>query len=306
MSIPDYQTLMLPALRALGDGREHPPREVIAVLADEHTLTDQERVQMLPSGRIQVVNNRVHWAVTYLQHAGLVAKPRRGVWQITDEGSRVLTENPSRIGNHFLARYPAFVQWHGRSVPTSTVGIQEDAVEVSLEATATPEEILERTLRAIQRQVAGELLDQIMAASSQFFERLVVQLLVAMGYGGSYAEAAKVTRATGDGGIDGIINEDRLGLDVIYLQAKRWEANVGRPEIQKFAGSLEGERARKGVFITTSSFSADARDYVNRIDKRIVLIDGARLADLMIEHGVGVTLDRQPAIPKLDLDFFEE
>ncbi len=218
----------------------------------------------------------------------------------------MLTENPPRIDNRFLARYPAFVQWHGRSVPTGTVGVQEDAVEVSLEATATPEEILDRTLRAIQRQVAGELLDQIMTASSQFFERLVVQLLVAMGYGGSYAEAAKVTRATGDGGIDGIINEDRLGLDVIYLQAKRWEANVGRPEIQKFAGSLEGERARKGVFITTSSFSADARDYVNRIDKRIVLIDGARLADLMIEHGVGVTLDRQPAIPKLDLDFFEE
>jgi restriction system protein len=306
MSIPDYQTLMLPALRTLSDGLERSPREVISTLANEYALTDQERKQMLPSGRVQVLNNRVSWAVTYLLHAGLVAKPRRGIWQITEEGARLLTENPPRIDNRFLARYPAFVQWRGKSPPTSVAGVQEDPVEVALEARETPEEILERTLRAIQRQVAGELLDQIMAASSQFFERLVVQLLVAMGYGGSYAEAAKVTRATGDGGIDGIINEDRLGLDVIYLQAKRWEANVGRPEIQKFAGSLEGERARKGVFITTSSFSPDAREYVNRIDKRIILIDGTRLADLMIEHGVGVTTDRQYAIPKLDIDFFDE
>ncbi len=306
MPIPDYQTLMLPALRALSDGRENPPRAVITAVAGEYALTDDERQQMLPSGRVQVLNNRVHWAVTYLQHAGLVAKPRRAVWQITHEGTRVLREKPPRIDNRFLARYPAFAHWHGRSVATGAVGVQGAPGEGALEATETPEEILERTLRAIQRQVAGELLDQIMAASSQFFERLVVQLLVAMGYGGSYAEAAKVTRATGDGGIDGTINEDRLGLDVIYLQAKRWEANVGRPEIQKFAGSLEGERARKGVFITTSNFSPDAREYVNRIDKRIVLIDGTRLADLMIEHGVGVTLDRQPAIPKLDLDFFDE
>ncbi len=261
---------------------------------------------MLPSGRIQLFNNRVHWAVTYLKNAGLAANPTRGIWRITDEGARVLREKPSRIDNRFLVRYPAFVEWRRRSAPRGPGEAIEEPAKPILDASETPEETLERTWRAIRAQVAGELLEQIMAASPQFFERLVVQLLVAMGYGGTYAEAAQVTRATGDGGIDGIVNEDRLGLDAIYVQAKRWEATVGRPEIQKFTGSLEGERANKGVFITTSAFSPDARDYVKKIGKRIVLIDGPRLADLLIEHGVGVTTDRAYTIPRLDLDFFEE
>jgi len=265
------------------------------------------RAQMLPSGRIQLFNNRVHWAATYLRHAGLSANPTRGIWQISDEGARVLRENPSRIDNAYLRRYPAFVEWERRSAaPKGAADATTEPVQPDLDASETPEEILERTWRSIRVQVAGELLDQILAASSQFFERLVVQLLVAMGYGGTYAEAARVTRATGDGGIDGVINEDRLGLDAIYVQAKRWQATVGRPDLQKFAGSLEGERATKGVFITTSGFSPDALDYVKKIGKRIVLIDGPRLADLMIEHGVGITNDREYTIPRLDLDFFEE
>lgn len=306
MAIPDYQTLMLPALQALSDGALHSPRDVIAGLANQYKLTEEERTQMLPSGRIQLFNNRVHWAVTYLRHAGLAANPTRGLWRVTDAGARVLRDSPPRIDNNFLRQYPAFIDWHRRSAQGTTADAGADPAEPILDASETPEEILDRTWRAIQGQVAGELLDQVLKGSPQFFERLVVQLLVAMGYGGTYAEASRVTRATGDGGIDGIINEDRLGLDAIYVQAKRWEATVGRPEIQKFAGSLEGERARKGVFITTSGFSPEARDYVKRIDKRIVLIDGKRLADLMIEHGVGVTTNREYAIPQVDVDFFEE
>lgn len=306
MSIPDYQTLMLPALRALDDGAPRRSRDVITTLANEYGLTEEERTQMLPSGRIQLFSNRVHWAVTYLRHAGLADNPSRGLWRITDEGLRVLQERPSRIDNPFLRRYPAFLRWNTRSTAKAGDGAGDEPSDTVLEGSETPEELFERTWRTIRRQVAGDLLDQILTASPQFFERLVVHLLVAMGYGGTYAEAARVTRPTGDGGIDGIINEDRLGLDAIYVQAKRWDATVGRPEIQRFAGSLEGERARKGVFITTSSFTSDAVDYVERIDKRIVLIDGRRLADLMIEYGVGVTPNRQYVIPRIDFDFFEE
>ena len=309
MAIPDYQTLMLPALQRLGDGALHRPRDVIAGLADSYNLTDEERAQMLPSGRIQLFNNRVHWAVTYLRHAGLAANPSRGNWQITQTGTGVLRENPPRIDNVFLRRYPSFAEWSRRSAPKNATNLPADLAQPlgeTGETSETPEEILERTWRVLRAQVADELLEQILIASPQFFERLVVRLLVAMGYGGTYAEAARVTRATADGGIDGIIKEDRLGLDAIYVQAKRWEATVGRPEIQKFAGSLEGERARKGVFITTSGFSPEAREYVNRIDKRIVLIDGPTLADLMIEHAVGVTTGREYVVPRLDLDFFEE
>lgn len=304
MPIPDYQTLMLPVLRALRDGSLHKPADVIAKLADENALTEQERAQLLPSGRIQLFNNRVHWAATYLRHAGLAENPTRGRWQITPEGTHVLETNPTRIDVAFLRRYPAFVQWDSDAAPTA--GARASSDPTPPDGSETPEEVLERTWLAIRAKVADELMEQVLAASPQFFERLVLQLLVKMGYGGTYADAARVTRITGDGGIDGVINEDSLGLDAIYVQAKRWQGTVGRPELQKFAGSLEGERATKGVFMTTSGFSPEAADYVKKIGKRVVLIDGARLADLMIQYQVGTTTDREYAVPRIDSDFFEE
>jgi restriction system protein len=305
MSIPDYQSLMLPALRVLGDGDEHSPQEVITRLADEFHLTETERKQLLPSGRTPVINNRVHWAVTYMQHAGLLEKPRRAVWRVSAEGQKLLADHPAALDVGYLKRYPGFAAWHKGDVGE---GLRVSAAPASAEThePETPEEALERIWGAIRGQVANDLLESVKAGTSQFFERVVVQLLVAMGYGGSYAEAAQVIGRAGDGGIDGLIKEDRLGLDTVFVQAKKWEGSVGRPEIQKFAGSLEGERSRKGVFITTSSFSAEARDYVKKIDKRIALIDGPTLANLMIEHGVGVTTDREYAIPKVDPDFFDE
>jgi restriction system protein len=224
--------------------------------------------------------------------------------RITDEGRRVVAEAPERIDVEYLKRYPSFLEFvQGSGTTAGTV--PEQAVAGGAEG-VDPDEAMERLWRARQQFVASELLERIAAASPTFFEQLVVRLLVAMGYGGSYAEASRVVGRSGDEGIDGIIKEDRLGLDAIYVQAKRWRGSVGRPDVQKFAGSLDGARARKGVFITTSTFSPDARDYVDRIDKRIVLIDGSMLADLMIEHSVGVATGRTYVIPKVDVDFFEE
>lgn len=304
MPVPGFQHLMLPALRVLADGRDHTPAEVIEAMANEFKLTDAERKEMLPSGRITVIGSRTHWAVTYMHHAGLLDKPRRAVWVISDEGGHLLRGAPTSIGLADLRRSPAFVAWHKSSRATGGPSVRLAGEEDT--SGESPEESLARIWASITAQVADELMGAIRRGSPTFFERLVVELLVAMGYGGSYAEAAQVTRASGDGGIDGIIKEDRLGLDTIYVQAKRWEATVGRPDIQKFAGSLEGERARKGIFITSSNFSPDARDYVKRIDKRIILIDGPTLTGLMIEHGVGVTKDHEYVIPKVDADYFDD
>ncbi len=308
MSIPDFQTLMLPALRVLADGENHRSREMFDRLAGEFHLTPDERSELLASGRMPVFNSRVHWAVTYMVHAGLVERPMRATWRATAEGRALLAEGPARVDVALLRRYPHFVAWH-RGRGTNGDGARRDDVlatpDVSI-GTETPDEALERIERGVRRELSAEILAAIADHSSSFFERLVVELLVKMGYGGSFEEAAKVTKRSGDGGIDGIIKADRLGLETVYLQAKRWEAVVGRPEIQKFAGSLEGERARKGVFITTSSFSPDARDYVSRIDKKIVLIDGSMLADLMIEHQLGVSEARRVTLYKLDQDYFEE
>jgi restriction system protein len=240
-----------------------------------------------------------------LKQAGLVEGPARGVVRITEEGQRLLAENPPSVGLALLMRYPSFVAFLRRKRSTDSAGTApiEVAGEVSSE---TPEEAFERLWQTLREEVAAELLERLGSAAPVFFERLVVRLLVAMGYGGSYAEAASVVGRPGDEGIDGVIKEDPLGLDAVYVQAKRWQGVVGRPEIQKFAGSLEGARARKGVFITTSGFTPDARAYVGGIEKRIVLIDGAMLADLMIKHGVGVTPAQTYVIPKVDQDYFAE
>lgn len=301
MAIPDYQTLMLPLLRYAEDGKEHSFREAVEHLADEFSLTDSERAELLPSGTALLFSNRVGWARTYLKYANLIQPHKRGLFSITAEGKALLAKSPERIDNSTLAQYEAFREWRLRSRDTETPAIP--AVDKSEEQ--TPEDAMAAAHASVRKALEAELLEQIKASSPVFFERLVVDLIVAIGYGGSHKDAGRAIGKSGDGGVDGIINEDKLGLDVIYLQAKRWENTVGRPEIQKFAGALQGQRANKGIFITTSNFSREAIDYVNLIATKIILVDGNRLTSLMFDHNVAVTRTGFYEIKKIDSDYFE-
>jgi len=305
MAIPDYQTLMLPLLRYASDGEVHPFRNAYETLSDEFGLTEEERREPIPSGRQPVIVNRVGWAKTYMTKAGLLETVRRGHFVITDRGRQVLAQNPERIDVKYLKQYSEFMEFQSPSTGDDEQPGQDDADDVD-PPTTTPEETLERAYVGMRRGLADELLKTVKECSPSFFEHLVIDLLVAMGYGGSRKEASAVGRS-GDGGIDGIIKEDRLGLDAIYVQAKRWDENtVGRPEIQKFAGALQGRRAKKGIFLTTSTFSREAHEYVGVIDSKIILIDGKRLAELMIDHGVGVSTVAAYEIKRIDTDYFEE
>lgn len=302
MPIPDFQNLMLPLLRIAADGAEHRLSDVIEALAQQFELSEAERAELLPSGVQPKFDNRVGWARTYLGKAGLVESPRRGWFRITERGRAALAQNPLRIDMAFLSQYPDYQTFRSRGrVVENDVAAASPAEEV-----ASPEERLEASYQALRGALAQELLEKVKQVSPRFFERLVVDLLVAMGYGGSRRDAGQAIGRSGDGGIDGIINEDRLGLDVVYIQAKRWEQTVSRPEVQAFAGSLEGVRARKGVMITTSTFSPQAREYVSRIEKKIVLIDGEQLAQYLIDYDIGVTEVSRYVIKKVDLDYFEE
>ena len=305
MAIPDYQTLMLPLLKQLADGQPQHVRELADALASEFGLSAEEREELLPSGRQSAFRNRVGWARTYMGKAGLLAAVARGTVKITPLGSDVLQSCPSRIDREFLMRFDSFREFlqPARPEPVSPPTSPSSSIEV--DETADPSERLNAAYREIRAALAADLLDQIKQATPQFFEQLVVDLLVAMGYGGSRDDAGLAVGKSGDGGIDGIIKEDRLGLDVVYIQAKRWENPVGRPIVQTFAGSLDGERARKGVLITTSRFTPDAERYVDRIEKRIVLIDGERLANYMIDFGIGVTDVVTLHIRRIDQDYFE-
>ena len=300
MPIPDFQSLMLPLLRLTVDGVEHTIREAEAKLAVEFGLSEEEKSQLLPSGRQLIFYNRVSWAKVYLQQAGLLVSPRRGCFQITEKGRYVLKNNPERINIKFLEAFPEFVE------ARSSRKERDRSTEKELDNTdhETPEERLEDAYQKIRLGLAVELLNHVKGCSAQFFESLVVELLVGMGYGGSRKEAGRAIGGSGDEGIDGIINEDRLGLDVIYIQAKKWEGTVGRPEIQKFVGALHGKRAKKGVFITTGRFAADAIEYVSRIDPRVVLIDGRQLAEFMIDFGIGVSPTALYEIKRIDADYF--
>jgi restriction system protein len=302
VAIPNYQTLMLPFLRFLGDGAEHRSAEAVEVLSDEFGLSPEEREQHLASGPQTVMRNRTGWVCTYLKKAGLIESPRRGVFCITGRGQSVLASEPERIDVKYLERFPEFVEFrelrHERSDERPT------ALDTILDA--TPEEALDAAYRGLRADLELEVLEQVKAASPGFFERLVVDLLVRMGYGGSLRDAGQAIGRSGDGGIDGIIKEDRLGLDVIYIQAKSWEATVGRPEIQKFAGALQGYRARKGVFLTTATFSSEAIDFASRIDSKIVLIDEPTLVKYMIDHNVGVSSSQTYEVKKIDSDYFTE
>jgi len=303
MPIPDYQTLMLPLLRFAADGNEYTTREAVDALATEFQLTPAERKELLASGQQAIFNNRVGWAKAYLKKAGLLKSPRRGILQITDRGARTLGDNPTRIDVKYLEKFPEFIEFRQASRNNKVV----ENIESSFGTTEqTPEESLELAYQSLRRSLAQDLLLHIQSCSPAFFERLVVELLVKMGYGGSRRDAGERIGQSGDGGIDGIIKEDRLGLDVIYIQAKRWQGSVGRPEIQKFVGALEGQRAKKGVFITTSFYTAEATDFVTRINTKVVLIDGQLLANLMMDFDVGVSASASYVVKRIDSDYFEE
>lgn len=304
MAIPNYQTLMLPVLKLATDGEEHKFSQAVEELADEFNLSTEERNELLPSGSQAVFNNRVGWARSYLKQAGLLASPKRGFFTITQKGKELLATNTEKIDISVLEQHPEFIEFKNRKKDKSE---NEAQVEISTEeeSTLTPEDALASAYKQLRSALESEVLSSVKEASPSFFERLVVDLLVKMGYGGSRQDAGKALGKSGDGGIDGIINEDRLGLDVIYIQAKRWEGSVGRPEIQKFAGALQGQRARKGVFITTSFFTKEAIEYAELIESKIILIDGEHLSRLMAEHNVGVSTVGQYEVKKLDSDYFD-
>lgn len=301
MAIPDYQTIMLSLLKYSEDDEEHSVRETVESLADEFKLSDEERKELLPSGQQEIFRNRVNWALTYIKQAALLKATRRGYFRITERGKEVLSQKPKKIDAKFLERFPEFIEFRQRRKEKG----EKDKVEPT-PSTETPEEALEQAYQALQEGLATDLLQNIKECSASFFERLVVDLLVKIGYGGSRKEAGQAIGRSGDEGIDGIIKEDKLGIDIIYIQAKRWENTVGRPEIQKFAGALQGQRARKGIFITTSNFSKEALDYVKYLDTKIILIDGERMAELMIDHNVGVSPLASYEIKKIDTDYFLE
>jgi restriction system protein len=303
MPIPDFQNLMLPMLQLAADGDEHRLSDAIETLAQQFQLSEAERAELLPSGIQPRIDNKAGWARTHLGKALLLESPRRGWFRITGRGREVLASPPERITVAFLMRYPEYVAFRTKSRVVQPNGV---SVPPGEEEGASPEETLEASYQTLRGTLAQDLLEQVRRVSPRFFERLVVDLLVAMGYGGSRRDAGQAIGRSGDGGVDGIINEDRLELDVVYIQAKRWEKAVSRPEVQAFAGSLEGFRARKGVMITTSNFTQQAREYVGRIEKKIVLIDGDQLAQYLIDYDIGVAEVSRYVVKKLDLDYFEE
>jgi len=279
-------------------------RDVTDALATRFHLTPQEREEMLPSGQQTLFNNRVGWAKTHLKGAGLISNPNRGKVTLSDEGRRVLASHPDAINCRFLRQYPSYLELVGRSRSDENGEVEDSGA--GTESEQTPLELMDESFHALRRATADELLVKLRECSPGFFEKVVVKLLQAMGYGGVSGEAL-VTGRSGDAGIDGIIKEDKLGLDVVCIQAKRWEGTVGRPVIQGFVGSMDFVRARKGVILTTSQFSREAVDFVDRIEgKKVVLIDGPQLADLMIDHNVGVLLTKSYELKEVSNDFFDE
>lgn len=306
MAIPDYQTLMLPVLRAAADG-EVRIGDVVQQLSDEFDLTAEERGEILPSGKQTTISNRVHWAKTYLSKAGLLQSTRRAHFKITERGKQVLATRPRRIDNNDLSKFDEFIEFRQRS---SGERKKNEPVEstTSLPTDQTPDEIMRIAHRDIEKALRQELLERIHTNSPDFFEHLIVDLLVAMGYGGSVDDAGRRLGKTGDGGVDGVIDQDALGLDRVYLQAKRYQPgnNVGAGPIRDFFGSLDHFKAAKGLFVTTSDFTKDAVDTAAQLSKRIVLINGNLLAGLMIRYGVGVRTEETLYLKKVDEDFFPE
>ncbi len=301
--IPDFQSIMLPLLRITGDKKEHAIHEVREKLAEHFNLTKEERAELLSKSKQTKFNNRVGWARTYLKKANLLTYTQKAHFKITQRGLDVLQKNPSKINVKYLKQFPEFIKFIKPSnKPPQPVNKD---VETILED-KTPEDLIEIGYEKYQDKLLSDLLEQVKQCSPEFFERLVVELIVSMGYGGSFEDAGKAVGSSGDEGIDGIIKEDKLGLDVIYLQAKKWAHPVGSPEIQKFAGALLGKKAKKGIFITTSKFSNGAIDYARNVENKIILIDGDQLTRYMVENNIGVSEVTSYSIKKIDLDYFIE
>ncbi|MFZ9846523.1 MAG: restriction endonuclease [Flavobacteriales bacterium] len=304
MAIPDYQAIMLPLLQHVADNEEHKMRNVTDELAVKLGVTEEEKKEMLPSGVAPVFYNRTAWAKTYLKKAGLIDSPKQGFITITKRGLDVLKKKPNSINVKYLKQFSEFIEFQSTKRDEEENEI-DNSDEVSIQ---TPEESLEIAYQKIRNSLASELLNKVVELSPAFFERLVVELLVKMGYGGSIKDAGKAMGKSGDEGIDGTIKEDKLGLDSIYIQAKRWKPGntVGRPELQKFVGALAGQGAKKGIFITTSNFTKEALDYTPRNETKIVLIDGQQLTQLMIDYNLGCTPQQTYEVKKIDNDFFGE
>jgi restriction system protein len=305
MSIPDYQTLMLPVLHSAAQS-ERKVIDLVEPIADELGLTSEEREAMLPSGRQRVLHNRIHWAKFYMTKAGLLSSTGRGRFIATDKGRAILASNPERIDVNVLLREPEFREFYRNEASDAEESPSLHGNELATTRAVTPEEQIEDAYRALQAALRTELLDRIAGNDPAFFEQVIIELLVSMGYGGSHKSAATQLGRSGDGGVDGVINEDRLGLDRVYVQAKRYAAGhaVGRPDVQSFVGSLVGLGATKGVFVTTSAFTSQAIEFVRHLSQRVILIDGKQLADLMIEHDVGVRTSRELSFKRVDEDFF--
>ena len=303
MAVPDFQTLMRPILELHEDGSEKDRAPLKEALAQRFELTDEERAELLPSGGQRLFDNRIGWSLTHLAHAGLIDRPRRGVTCITDRGRQVLTDHPNRVDMSVLNQFDEYLEFRGAGKRDA-----HQPTPVASDDSSTPEERLQVAHQELTAALIEDLRDRVLAVDPDQFERLVIDLLVAMGYGGSRSEAGQRLGRSGDEGIDGVIREDRLGLDAIYVQAKRWDPSrsVGRPDVQAFVGALQGQRASKGVFITTAGFSSGAKDYATGIGSHVVLIDGHELAELMIEHDVGVSTRQTYEIKRLDEDYFAE
>lgn len=301
-NIPDFQSVMLPYLDLLADGREMSVKEATQALADHFSLTAEQREEMMPSGVQTIFGNRTAWAKTHLKQAGLLSNAVRGRVSISDAGKTVIAGHPTKVNCALLKQFPSYLLFIGQA---SQSEVAVDGQATLVESAETPAELIDKAFETLRKATAEELLIRLKGNSPAFFERAVVRLLRAMGYG--ISGDASVTGASHDGGIDGIIREDKLGLDSVCVQAKRWEGTVGRPVVQQFVGSMDVERSRKGVIITTSTFSREAIDYINRIEgKKVVLIDGPRLAELMLEYNVGVIVTKVYEIKDISNDFFDE
>jgi restriction system protein len=304
MAIPDYQTLMLPLLKFAGDKKEHSTKEAVEHISTIFNLSAEEQNEVIPSGKEPIIKNRTGWAVTYFKKAQLLEATKRAHFKITPRGLNVLISNPAKISSSFLMQFPEFREFKN----TVNSHNNEETTAITSDTDKTPEEAMDTAYLALKNALALELLTKIHSLPPSFFEKLVVELLVKMGYGGTLRDAGKALGKSGDGGVDGIIKEDKLGLDVIYIQAKRWNSSnpVGRPDVQGFVGALAGHGAKKGVFITTSRFTPEAKAYTPRNETKIVLIDGEQLAQYMIDYNLGVTTESVYEVKRLDIDYFGE
>ena len=315
MAIPNYETLMLPVLKLFADGAPN-VAACVPILQKQFHISDEEALELIPSGTTTVLQSRAHWARTYLAKAGLLTSPRRNLHVVTDLGRQVLASQPDRIDNETLAKFDGFRDWIARSKQRDgTVSGDEQiannsaAIDVTpIDERQTPEDAMAAASGLLGAALRDELLALLQQMSPQRFERLIIDLLISMGYGGGDIANGLMTKASGDGGIDGIIHEDALGLDAVYVQAKRYapDNRVSRPDVQRFIGSLTGEGATKGVFVTTSDFSKEAHEYLTRVQHRVVLINGQRLARLMIQHGVGVRVRQTFKVQSVDEDYFSD